>query len=249
MHPFLGELELYGVSRPIGTYGAFVALALFVSGALVVRAAARDRQDVGLTMAALACTVGGGFLGAWLLHLAVEWVRTGAPSFSGIVFFGAVPGGVLAMLAAGRWLGLDVLRVLERSLPALGIGHALGRLGCFFGGCCYGRPFGGAWAVRYTHSFAPGAHPPVLRHPAPIYEALGLLALALVFALWAPMRPGSGRRAALYLGGYCALRLGVEVFRGDAIRGVWAGVSTSQLAALVGLIAALLLARGRRLAA
>ena len=78
---------------------------------------------------------------------------------------------------------------------------------------------------------------------------LAFAALALVFALWAPMRPGSGRRAALYLGGYCALRLGVEVFRGDAIRGVWAGVSTSQLAALVGLIAALLLARGRRLAA
>ncbi|MEC7524585.1 MAG: prolipoprotein diacylglyceryl transferase family protein [Myxococcota bacterium] len=247
MHPFLGEIELGGVSRTVGTYGALLAAAIFVTGAMVVRAAGRDRQDLGLVMAALACTVGGGFVGAWLLHAGVEWVRTGTPSASGIVFFGAVPGGALGMLAAGRWLGLDVVRILELSLPGLGVGHALGRLGCFFGGCCYGRPFDGAWAITYSHPFAPGAHPPVPRHPTPLYEAGGLLVLALVFALWPATRPGSGRRAAAYLAGYCALRGLVELTRGDAIRGVWAGVSTSTLAAAVGLAAALGLAlAGRR---
>lgn len=246
MHPILIDLG----ARSIGSYGVMVALGVAVSGFAAVRAAHRARLDVGLTLAALACVVAGGFAGAWIAFGLVEVARTGSLSWlahgGGAVFFGAVPGGALAAAAAGRWLRLDWLRVLDLSVPGLAAGHALGRIGCLLGGCCYGRPGGGAWAVLYTHPIAPGAHPSVPRHPAPLYEAVGLLALGAAFALIPPRRAGDGSRALAYLAAYAALRVAVEAFRGDAIRGVWLGASTSQIVAVVALLgAAALLARGR----
>ena len=244
MHPFLGVLRLGAGERAFGSYGALVALGVFVMGTVVVRAAHRDRQDIGAVFATLALTVGGGFFGAWLAFLSVEWARSGSPMAAffggGFVFFGAVPGALTGMFAGGRWLRLDVVRILDLSIPGLAAGHAMGRLGCFLGGCCYGRPFDGPWAVVYTHPFAPGAHPSVPRHPVPVYEAMGLLALAFAFALWPARRPGDGRRAALYFAAYCILRAGVESLRGDAIRGLWFGgvASTSQAVAAVGLVVA-----------
>jgi phosphatidylglycerol:prolipoprotein diacylglycerol transferase len=193
--------------------------------------------------------VAGGFAGAWLTFVLVEAARTGTFAAlargGGLVFFGAVPGGVAGMRLAGRAFRLDVLRVLELSLPGLAAGHALGRVGCFLGGCCFGRPFEGPWAVTAVDPLAPAAHPPVPRHPVALYEAAGLLILGLAFARVPAAHPGSGRRAAAYLVAYGALRLGTEAFRGDAIRGVWAGgVSTSQgLASFAIVLGALLLWR------
>lgn len=246
MHPILIDLG----ARSIGSYGVMVALGVAVAGAVAARAAQRARADVGLTLAALACVVAGGFAGAWIAFGLVELARTGSLGWlsrgGGAVFFGAVPGGALAAMAAGRFFRLDWLRVLDLAIPGLAAGHALGRLGCLLGGCCYGRAFDGAWAVLYTHPLAPGAHPGVPRHPAPLYEAVGLLALGAVFALSPPRRAGDGSRALAYLAAYAALRIAVEGFRGDAVRGVWLGASTSQIVAAAALLgSAGLLARLR----
>lgn len=244
MHPVLVDL---GGGRTLGSYGLCFALALAVAGAGAVRAASRARMDVGLTIAAVACVVAGGLAGSWLAFVAVELARTGRWQAGGVVFFGAVPGGVLAAMAAGRALRLEWLRVLDLAIPSLAAAHALGRIGCFLGGCCYGRPFDGAWAVVYTHALAPAAHPSVPRHPTPLYEALGLLAIGLAFALRPARRPGDGARALAYLAAYAVLRIATESVRGDAVRGVWWGASTSQLAAAAALIAAgVLFARVRR---
>lgn len=251
MHPFVGVLRFGEIERPIGAYGVLVAVGVLVAGFVAVRAASRDGRDVGLTFAALACTVAGAFLGAWLTFGLVEWMRTGSPSAAwqggGVVFFGAVPGGAAAMLLAGRAMRLDVVRVLDLSIPGLALGHAFGRLGCFAGGCCYGRPFDGAWAVLATDPLAPAAHPPVPRHPSALYEAGGLLLLALVFALLPARRPGDGARALAYLGAYACLRFVVELSRGDAVRGFALGLSTSQLVAIGALlvVGAFFASRGR----
>lgn len=251
MHPILVDLSGAGGTRSIGSYGVMVALGVAVACFAAVRASWRSRLDVGATFAALACVVAGSFAGAWITFAIVELARTGSlePVLhgGGVVFFGAVPGGALAAWLAGRWLRLDWLRVLDLSIPGLAAGHALGRLGCFLGGCCYGRPFDGGWAVLYTHPLAPAAHPSVPRHPAPLYEALGLCVIGLAFAILPAKKPGDGARALAYLAAYASLRFVVELFRGDAIRGVWLGVaSTSMLVAAVAVIlAAGLLVRAR----
>jgi phosphatidylglycerol:prolipoprotein diacylglycerol transferase len=252
MDPIVTVLRFGGLERPIGAYGCMMALALVVGSAITVRAAARARIDVGATIAALGFAVAGGFLGAWVLYLVVEWARTGAPlqalARPGLVFFGAPLGGLAAGAFACRRFGVPLGRLVDVAVPALPAAHAMGRIGCFLGGCCYGAPWQGPWAVRYLHPLAPAAHPPVWRHPTPLYEAGALLVLAFVFAL-VPMRSvGQGIRLLTYAIGYCLVRIGMEALRGDLVRGVWldGALSTSQLVAvllLLGAIAGLAWAR------
>lgn len=250
MHPFLTVIRAGELERPLGSYGAMMALGIFVVGLIAVRAAARARLDVGATFAVLACTVGGGFASAWTTFVIVEAARTGTfdairiavQSGGGMVALGAVPGALASALAAGRWLRLPVLRLLDLSIPGVAAAHAMGRLGCLLGGCCFGAPSSLPWAIVYTHPFAPASHPPVPRHPTPVYEALAQLVLALVFALVPARHPGTGARAASYLGAYAIVRLLVETTRGDAVRGVFfdGALSTSQLLSIVALAVSLL---------
>ncbi len=98
--------------------------------------------------------------------------------------------------------------------------HALGRLGCFLAGCCYGVESNLPWAIKMH-----GVH----RHPTQIYEAIGLIALAYF------LKNKSSPEVSLiqYLLGYGTLRWVVENFRGDELRGLWAGQSSSQWISIV----------------
>lgn len=239
MDPIVTIVRIGDTARPIGSYGLMMVLAILVGSGLAVRAAARARLDVGLVIATLGYTVTAAGAGAFGLFACVEWIRTGDPTRAfeqpGLVFFGAPILGGIALHLSCRAFSLPFGQLLDLGTPAIAVAHALGRFGCFLGGCCFGRPWDGPWAVTYTHSLAPAAHPSVARHPVPLYEAGGLLLLALAFTLVAPSRIGRGRRLLLYAVLYGALRFGVELFRGDAVRGVFLGgaISTSQIIALV----------------
>jgi phosphatidylglycerol---prolipoprotein diacylglyceryl transferase len=237
VHPIVTEIELFGVVRPIGGYGLLVAIGVLVSGLLVGRAAWLSKLDVGAVIAGLGYTCGAGFLGAAGFFVLVEGLRTGDPMAGiqspGLVFYGAVPSGALAAYLAARGFKLPFLRIVDLSVPAIAAGHALGRIGCFLGGCCFGCEWHGPWATTYTDPMAPAAHPSVPRHPVPLYEALGLVVLAFVFALAPMKRIGDGRRGLAYVVAYAVLRFSVELLRGDSARGLVLDlVSTSQLVSL-----------------
>lgn len=235
MDPIVTVLRFGDVERVVGGYGVMLTVALLVASVIATRAAARAGLDVGATIAAIGLTAGAAMLGSWLLYAAVEWARTGSPLAAveqpGLVFFGAPLGGALALWIACKKLGLPLGRLVDVAVPAIPAAHAMGRLGCFLGGCCYGLPWDGPWAVTYTHPLAPAAHPPVPRHPVPLYESAVLLVLALVFALVPLGEVGRGRRLAAYLACYGGARIVLELFRGDRVRGLLldGAVSTSQL--------------------
>ncbi|MET0385043.1 MAG: prolipoprotein diacylglyceryl transferase family protein [Polyangiales bacterium] len=248
MHPLLTTLEWHGVVRPIGSYGALLALALLTGSALALRAGARAGWDLGALIAALAGAVAAGFVGAYLLSVAVLWPQLGSLAASlarpGIVFYGALIGGAAGLYGSARGFGLAPLATLDLMLPALPVGHAIGRIGCLLGGCCYGAPTELPWAIHYA-SVVVGPGPQQLaeragRHPWPLYEAGLLLLLAAVF--WAPRRFAGwpGRRAACYVALYALGRMWLEPLRGDRVRGLlWGGgFSTSQLISLLLLSAA-----------
>lgn len=256
MDPIVTIFRLGGVERPIGSYGVMLALAILVGGVLSVRGASRARLDPGAALAAVGFGTFGAFIGSWVLFVAVEWGRTGSPMNAlaqpGLVFFGAPIGGLVALVLACRSLGLPFGGFLDAIMPSLPAAHAMGRLGCFLGGCCFGKPWDGPWAVTYTHPIAPAAHPSVPRHPVPLYESGLLLLLAFAFVLLPPSRFGRGRRMAGYLLAYGGVRLVTELFRGDRVRGLWLGelLSTSQLVSVViiaGALVALWLTRRRPL--
>lgn len=235
MDPILTVLRIGEIERPIGTYGVLIAMGIVIGSFLAARSAHRANIDVGATIAVIGFTVGGGLVGSYLVFWFVELLRTGSPMTAirspGLVFYGGPLGGALALFWSCRKLDVPAGRLLDAAMHALPAGHAVGRMGCFFGGCCYGSYWEGPWAVRYTHPIAPASVPAIFRHPTPLYESALLMLFAWLLLLWRPAHVGSGRRAGVYMIGYACIRTVTELFRGDLVRGMYFGgaVSTSQL--------------------
>jgi phosphatidylglycerol:prolipoprotein diacylglycerol transferase len=122
----------------------------------------------------------GGLIGA-KLWWTVEFFRTepfAALLFSrgGMSWFGGLSGGLLAGLALIRIRMLPIIPILAAASPALAIGHAIGRIGCFLVGDDYGRPSDLPWAV----AFPEGLPPTLIRvHPTQLYESIALVVIGV----------------------------------------------------------------------
>ncbi len=224
----------------IHTYGVAIGAALYAGIAGAVALGKRAGFPAGRLWDLGIVLLVGGVVGARLEYARTHWTTTYAAHplrvldfrEGGLVFYGGLVGAIVCMVAyaAGRRMG--VLRVLDVYAPFVPLGHALGRLGCFAAGCCYGAPTAVPWAV----TFPPGSEAPpgVPLHPTQLYEAVycGLLGLALL--AWWPRRRGDGEVFAALLILYPAFRAVNEVFRGDAMRGTTVfGLSNAQATSIL----------------
>ncbi len=211
MHPVLwswGPVTLY-------TYGALLAIGVMAALQLAVWRAPRagvpsDRiVDLGLVILI------GGIIGARAVYVAQHWpTYAEAPweilrlDHGGLVYYGGFFGGAVAALLMIRRLRWPVWATLDLLVPSVALAQGIGRLGCFFNGCCYGISTTCLWGVRF-----PGEV--VARHPTQLYEAAVLFILVGVL-LWRARRlciPGT--QVAWYLIGYGAWRFAIEFLRGD----------------------------------
>ena len=95
-------------------------------------------------------------------------------------------GGVLTILLYTHFQKMPLLPTLDTCAAALPIGHAIGRLGCFAAGCCYGKPTTVAWGVVFKNPMAEqlaGTPLGVHLHPTQLYEA-SLEFLNFLFLMW-----------------------------------------------------------------
>lgn len=150
--------------------------------------------------------------------------------FGGSVFYGGLIGGIFAAWLYARRSRLDIGRYADTAAPAIPLFHAIGRLGCFLSGCCYGVEWRHGFIYRF--SAAPGANF-VPRFPVQLVE--GCLNLLLFFLLLYLLERGKlpGRLLQLYLLIYPVYRFVLEFFRGDDYRGFLFGLSTSQILSVV----------------
>ena len=122
--------------------------------------------------------------------------------------------------------------------PGIALGHVVGRLGCLFAGCCFGRPTDVPWAITFHESSSPaqnvGTPLGVPLHPTQLYEA-GAELLILVFLLVTERRgrPFPGRTFWSYMLLYGISRFIIEFYRGDARGMVFGVLSTSQFVSLL----------------
>jgi len=160
----------------------------------------------------------GGLAGANITQLIV----TGSP---GKTLLGGVVCGYVAVVLTKRWLGI-VRPTGDLFAMALAAGEAVGRWGCFFGECCYGKIAAHLpWAI-YEH----GAY----RHPTQAY--LALAATGIFIVLWQLHRKPLPENALFYFQGvlFCCARFGIEFFReGSAL---FAGLTLAQYACAAGLL-------------
>ena len=115
-------------------------------------------------------------------------------------------------------------------IPVVPLAHALGRVGCFCAGCCYGIPMDPPWGVCFHSALAPHG---VALFPVQLLEAALNFILFLFLYHYAkkPRKPGAV--LGLYLVCYAVERFGLEYLRFDEIRGFLFGISTSQWISLL----------------
>src|SRR5437879_7264889 len=155
---------------------------------------------------------------------------------SGGVFYGGL---ILAVVVAlwyiGR-IGLPLWTTCDAFAPGIAIGHVVGRFGCLFAGCCYGKPTTKPWGITFTDPYAAsnvGTPLGVPLHPTQLYEAgAELLILAVLLLTERKGRPFAGRTFWLYMLLYAISRFIIEFFRGDE-RGTVGIFSTSQFISIV----------------
>jgi phosphatidylglycerol---prolipoprotein diacylglyceryl transferase len=213
MYPVLFRLGSYDVT----TFGLMVALGAALGVLLLRRELARRELDVSAGTDAALVGVLGGLLGAKLLYVAEHWAEgLGETLLSrgGMSWFGGLVGGVVAGLIVITWKRLPLVAVLAAASPAITLGQAVGRIGCFLVGDDYGRPTSLPWGVAF-----PEGLPPTLDrvHPTQIYEALALFFFTWLLVRWRRRGVADLALFGRYLVLAGATRFLIEVVRVDVV--------------------------------
>lgn len=233
-------VTIFGLDIPL--YGIFFYLGIVAAAALAFSLRKRAKIDAFDIAGSGVYVMIGGVFGAKLLFLAVsarQIIQENIPLIAvikgGFVFYGGLLGGALGLLIYAKQYRMDMARFADLYTTILPLGHALGRLGCFFAGCCYGIP----WKYGHVYHSTVGRRPlnePLL--PIQLIESGVLLALFGLQLLLYVRHKKTWRNTVLYLSAYPVIRFILEFFRGDVERGIRFGLSTSQWASL-GILTAL----------
>ena len=234
MYPKL--LELGPVT--VYTYGLLLAAAYLLGLQLARVRAARRGLDANRVLDLGIYIIISALVGAKLLLLVTDWSSFKADprelltlARSGGVFYGGLILAVAVALWYIRHVGLPLWTTCDVFAPGIALGHVIGRFGCLFAGCCYGKPTTKPWGITFTDPFAAsnvGTPLGVPLHPTQLYEA-GAEFIILMLLLWSERkgRAFAGRTFWLYMLLYAISRFIIEFFRGDD-RGMVGMFSTSQ---------------------
>ncbi|MEK6885951.1 MAG: prolipoprotein diacylglyceryl transferase [Nanoarchaeota archaeon] len=163
----------------------------------------------------------GGILGAkipiWILNWNTILLASGTDKLlliiGGRTIVGAIIGGFLGVEITKRCLGIKI-STGNVFAPALAIGVAIGRIGCYVLGCCYGKITDVPWAI---YSFG------ALRHPTQIYEII-FHSIAFII-MWKKLSKEGDKMKPYtlfpaYILAYAVFRFFMEFIRGDTVPGI-----------------------------
>ncbi len=217
MHPILvhvGGFTLY-------TYGFFLAMG-FLAAIWFSKRNARfyDLKPDDISDLFFVILVSG-IAGARLLYVIINFDDFRASPLDifklwngGLVFFGGFIGAVAGSIITLRIKKLPFFKTADTIAPGAALGHGIGRLGCFFAGCCYGRQCDLPFAVQFSHpdSLAP-LH--VSLHPTQIYMVVANLVLFFILVFLQRHKRFHGMIFFSYMILYSVFRFIIEFFRGD----------------------------------
>ena len=241
--------ELFRIGNfPVNTYGVLLATAFLLALVAAARLGARDGlpreriYDLGLWLL-LAAIVGSKVLLLFvepeyrahpLSLISLDFLRSGG------VFYGGFIAAVATAYVLVRRYKLPWWQTADACAPAIALGNAIGRQGCFAAGCCWGKPTALPWGVEFTaraHEIT-GVPLGVHLHPTQLYESFATF-IFFLFLIWLHRHKRfRGQVILTYAVLYAIMRFIVEFFRADQrgdILGLTThtGLSTSQLIALL----------------
>ena len=218
MHPILLDLGFFSIK----TYGFLIATGFLIGIFVATREARRLRVDTQVIMDLAFYIIVGAIVGSRLFFVATRfsYYRQNPLDIfkvweGGLVFYG---GFILAAIVCA-WMirknNLKVWQTLDIFAPALAIGVFFGRLGCFFAGCCYGKPCSLPWAVTFSDPQGLAMLNAPL-HPTQLYSSLGALFTFIIIYSFRKRKIFDGQLTLIWVFMYSGLRTFIEFYRGDA---------------------------------
>lgn len=219
MHPVLFKIGPF----PVYSYGAMLALAFLICSFLAKRRAASIGMDGGKILDLTVVLIISGVIGGRLMFvlLDLEYFKTRPLDIfklweGGLVWYG---GFILAVISGAAFLRINkmpMLKTADLMMPYVALGQAIGRIGCFLNGCCYGKS---------------------ITLPTQLFESA---AMFIVYLILRRRVPSNGRTFFLYLILYSVFRFFIEFLRGDNML-VIMGLTFSQFISIIVLTAAAIL--------
>lgn len=201
----------------IHAYGVMAVLAMLAAGLVVRRLSRRLGLDPGASLEVTVAAIVGGLAGARLYWIAEHWQEVrgellhAVSGGAGFTWYGGFLGGIVAVLVVSRMRRLPVGIVANVMAPAVALGYAVARIGCFLAGDgTYGRPSDLPWAMAFPRGVVPTTVPV---QPTALYETLAMIAIFMVLYRMA-RRPQPG----WYVFGWFLVLSGAERFAIEFLR-------------------------------
>jgi phosphatidylglycerol:prolipoprotein diacylglycerol transferase len=221
------------------TYGLLVSLGVLVGLWISVRNSAKQGIDPENAWNFGILVVLSGIVGAKILYIINDWSTYVAHpreifSLSTLQAGGVFSGGLIGALIAAVWFirkhHMPALATCDAFAPGLALGHAIGRIGCFAAGCCYGKPTTHFWGVTFTNPLASalvGTPLGVPLEPTQLFESAVELANFFILMWMLKRKKFDGQVFAAYVMLYGVARYFLEFIRDDPGRGsVFGGIMT-----------------------
>ena len=236
MHPVV--FQIFG--KDIYSYGVLTALGFLCAILTWLWLGRRESRPQGFAADLGFWLMTGGILGSRLAYVIAHWdYYRGVPleivriDQGGLIFYGGLLLASAVLVVFARRHRLPVWHLADFAIPGLAIGHALGRVGCFLNGCCYGRPAGDHFCgIAYPPVCEPGKlFPGIPLFPVQLIESAALIAIWIVLLFAYPRRKKDGFVFALYLLLYPPVRFALEYLRGDE-RQSWLALDVAQVTSI-----------------
>ena len=238
-------------SFSLPTYGFLVSVGVLIGLWISVRNSARLGYDPDKAWNLGILVVLCGIIGAKALYVINEWSYYSAHpgeifSIATLQAGGVFSGGLLAAFAAAAWYvwrnHMAPLGTCDAFAPGLALGHAIGRIGCFAAGCCYGKPTHHFWAVTFTNPLAnsiTGTPLNVPLEPTQLFESAVEMANFFILMWLLKRRTFDGQVFGAFMFIYGVARFFLEFIRDDPGRGsVFGGAMSGTQLVAIGLVLA-----------
>lgn len=239
MHPDLFSIGPF----TLHTYGLFVALG-FIAGILITIKLGKSAgiqsnsvMDMGFIIILT------GLIGSRLVYIIINFSHYFHNPLDilklwqgGLVFSGGLVAVIIVMLLYARHHKLNIWTMGDLWAPAAIVGQAIGRIGCFFAGCCYGKPTDVPWAVIFTNPKSI-AILDIPIHPTQLYSSLSNFIIFVILLILHSKKKFEGQVFIWFLILHGTARLFIENFRGDPRGIITQDLTTTQFIAIIELIA------------
>lgn len=237
--------EIPGWELKIHSYGVMILIACFAALAIAVWRARRDQVDPNSVYELAAWLFLGGAVGARGIYVIFhpESIHSLGDIFrswqGGNNFYGCILGGLTGSILYWLRRPFPFRRMADAAALAVATGIAIGRIGCFLNGCCYGAVSNLPWSVCFpagSHAWVrhvdAGLIPPTAAsslpvHPTQLYASIAGFALLGLLLAYSRRRRAAGETMAVLMIAYPITRWPLETLRGDE-PAILAGMTLSQ---------------------